>query len=251
MSQLTNKLKSIKRKYFPSAMDKAKDAEILELRTNFYRQFVKAGDVCFDVGANVGNRVQPLLAIGAKVVAIEPQKSCYETLKRRFGDSISIVTKGLGASEDKQTLYVSNASTISSFSKDWIESVKDDRFKNYNWNKTEEIEMTTLEKLVDEYSLPTFIKIDVEGYELEVLKGLESPIDTISFEYVVPEQTARAISCVERIVEIHPNTMFNYSVGESMQFEEKEWISSAAMIELIGTDKFSSTLFGDIYSRKQ
>lgn len=101
MSQLINKLKSIKRKHFPSASDKAENARILEQRTNFYRQFVKEGDVCFDVGANVGNRVQPLLNIGAKVVAVEPQESCYTILKEKFGNTISIVTKGLGAQEDK------------------------------------------------------------------------------------------------------------------------------------------------------
>lgn len=250
MSQLINKLKSIKRKHFPSASDKAENARILEQRTNFYRQFVKEGDVCFDVGANVGNRVQPLLNIGAKVVAVEPQESCYTILKEKFGNTISIVTKGLGAQEDKQTLYIANASTISSFSKDWIDSVKDDRFKDYNWNKTEEIEMTTLEKLIQEYSLPAFIKIDVEGYELEVLKGLESAIDTISFEYVVPEQTERAINCVERIVEIHPDTVFNYSIGESMELQESNWMNTETLIELMVSDKFTNTHFGDIYSRK-
>lgn len=147
-------------------------------------------------------------------------------------------------------MYIANASTISSFSKDWIDSVKDDRFKDYNWNKTEEIEMTTLEKLIQEYSLPAFIKIDVEGYELEVLKGLESAIDTISFEYVVPEQTERAINCVERIVEIHPDTVFNYSIGESMELQESNWMNTETLIESMVSDKFTNTHFGDIYSRK-
>lgn len=249
MSQLINKLKSIKRKHFPSASDKAKNAEILQLRTEFYRQFVKEGDVCFDVGANVGNRVQPLLNIGAKVIAVEPQKDCCKILEKKFGNAITIVSQGLGAEESTETLYIANASTISSFSKDWIESVQEERFKNYRWNKTEEIEMTTLEKLIETYSRPTFIKIDVEGYELEVLKGLKSAINTISFEYVVPEQTDRAMDCVKRIAEINADTVFNYSVGESMEFEEKEWISSKEMINLIATKKFTDTLFGDIYAR--
>ena len=53
----------------------------MEKQLHFYREFTGPGDLCFDVGANTGNRIDPLLQLGAKVVAVEPQKNCYRFLK--------------------------------------------------------------------------------------------------------------------------------------------------------------------------
>lgn len=250
MNKLTHKIKSIQRKYLPSAKDKQEMEELLYKRTDFYKQLVSQGDICFDVGANVGNRIQPLLNIGAKVVAIEPQQKCIEILKKTFGERITLVTEGLGEQEGVKTFYISDSSTISSFSEDWIEAVKDNRFKGHKWNKTESIKMTTLDALIKKYGQPVFIKIDVEGYELEVLKGLSSPVKYISFEYTVPEQTSKAIDCIEQIQKTG-DTIFNYSIGESMEFALPQWLNIEQMIEHVNSDEFISTNFGDIYAYKK
>jgi FkbM family methyltransferase len=176
------------------------ERKLLRKRKIFYASFVKKGDFCFDVGANLGNRIEPLLQIGAKVLAIEPQKTCIEYLQHKFGNKITLITKGVSDSEGVKSFYISDSSTISSFSREWINAVKEERFKEYNWDKVVETEMTTLDKLIQEYGVPVFIKIDVEGYELEVLKGLNSPVDVISFEYTTPEQTMKAIDCICHIV---------------------------------------------------
>jgi FkbM family methyltransferase len=217
------------------------------MRKQFYAQFVQPGDLCFDVGANVGNRIDPILQIGAKVVAVEPQKQCYEILQRKFGDKIAIVKKGLSDEEGVKEFFISDESTISSFSKEWIDKVKEGRFKYYSWNKTEKIEMTTLDRLIEQYGLPVFIKIDVEGYELEVLKGLSKKVKFISFEYTVPEQTNKAMACLEKLLLINPSLKCNYSVGESMQLENKEWMDGVKMLEHISSPAFTATEFGDIY----
>ena len=94
-------------------------------RTQFYKQFIQPGDLCFDVGANIGNRTVIFLDLGAKVVAIEPQKECYQKLTKRFGDKIDLVTKGLGEKESVEKLYVSELSAISSFSKEHVDVIRD------------------------------------------------------------------------------------------------------------------------------
>lgn len=218
-------------------------------RKSFYSSFVQKNDICFDVGANIGNRIEPLLAIGAKVVAVEPQEECYTILKEKFGDRIEIVTYGLAESECIKEFYLSDANTISSFSKDWIDSVKATRFKEYNWDNVVKVQMTTLDKLISRYGLPSFIKIDVEGYELEVLKGLTIPVKMISFEYCVPEQTTRIIDCLDRIEKISPNIECNYSVGEGMVFALKNWMPVQELKNHITTKNFIDTEFGDIYVR--
>jgi len=245
-------IKDFKLRYFPSKEQKKRinqNLKDIKKRKLFYSSFIEKNDLCFDVGANIGNRISPLLEIGAKIVAIEPQESCYKYLKYKFGKDIEIVTKGLGESECVKKFHISNASTISSFSEEWINSVKEGRFKDYNWNKVIKIEMTTLDSLVEKYGLPKFIKIDVEGYELDVLKGLTKPIKIISFEYTVPEQINKVIECIEQINKNDANIECNYSIGESMVLASPNWQSVEEMIKFIITKEFIKTGFGDVYVR--
>jgi FkbM family methyltransferase len=230
---------------------KEEESEDFQKRSTFYASFVQKGALCFDVGANLGNRVGPLLSAGARVVAVEPQENCYKALRNKFGTKIDIVTKGLGAEPGIKDFYISNAHTISSFSEEFVEVVKDGRFKEYNWNKTIKVEITTLDALVEKYGTPAFIKIDVEGYELEVLKGLSSPIDMISVEYMVPEQAAKVVECIEQIEKNNPTIECNFSVGESMEFGLEAWLSATEMKDYVLGPGFISTEFGDVYCRKR
>jgi len=246
------KIKGYKLRYFQSKEQKKKTRQNIEdinKRKLFYSSFIEKNDLCFDVGANKGNRISPLLEIGAKIVAIEPQESCYKYLKDKFGKDIEIVTKGLGESECVKDFHISNASVISSFSDEWINSVKDGRFKDYNWNKVTKVEVTTLDILIEKYGLPKFIKIDVEGYELEVLKGLTKPIKIISFEYTVPEQINKVIECIEQIEINDTNIECNYSIGESMLLASLNWHTVEEMKKFIITKEFIKTGFGDVYVR--
>jgi FkbM family methyltransferase len=244
------KMREWKNRVLPNEYYKKEQADLTR-RQAFYSQFVKTNDLCFDVGANLGNRVAPLLAIKARIVAVEPQEFCQKVLKWRFGKKIAVVPMGLGEIEEDREFFVSDASYLSSFSKTWIDSVKKDRFKENEWSNAGKVQMTTLDKLIAKYGTPAFIKIDVEGYELEVLKGLNSPVKMISFEYTTPEQTGRAIGCIERVRSVVPDIECNYSVGESMEFEMAEFISVGDMLELVNSRKFTDTGFGDIYLRSR
>jgi 16S rRNA A1518/A1519 N6-dimethyltransferase RsmA/KsgA/DIM1 with predicted DNA glycosylase/AP lyase activity len=50
---------------------------------NFYQSFINKGDLCFDVGANIGQKSEALLSIGARVVAIEPNPKVLPELEAR------------------------------------------------------------------------------------------------------------------------------------------------------------------------
>lgn len=236
--------------YLRSFFLSKKEKDLLLKRKLFYSQFLKKGDLYFDVGANYGNRIQPVIDIGLKIIAIEPQSKCINYLKKRYGNKITIVPKGLGSKEEVKTMFISNTSTISSFSQDWITSTKESgRFNQYEWNEERQIDMTTLDNLIDEFGLPRFIKIDVEGYELEVLKGLTKPVQMISFEYTVPEQTDRAIQCLQRIMDITGNHITcNYSIAERMEWALKEWLTPEQMLLELKSERFiKSGGFGDMY----
>lgn len=220
-----------------------------EKRKKFYAQFIQSGDLCFDVGANVGNRVHSLLQLGAKVVAFEPQKSCVKILRRKFGQKIVIVPEAVGDKEETLDMHISNFSALSSLSSEWIDSVKSDRFRLFQWIATEKVNVNTLDNAIKMYGVPKFIKIDVEGFEPKVLAGLSSPIDLISFEYATPEQTANVITCIKLIATINTNIEFNYSIGESMGLVLNNWITTTEMLNLTEDSAFIKTKFGDVYAR--
>ena len=132
------RIKDFKTKWLPNNKQEKKNKKELEKnskRKSFYGSFVEKSDLCFDVGANVGNRINPLLELGARIVAVEPQKGCCEILKYKFGNKIEIVNKGLGDSESIKKFHISTNNTLSSFSDEWINLTKNKRFKDYSWNK--------------------------------------------------------------------------------------------------------------------
>lgn len=248
----SNKMANWKMRFFPNEEQRAMKATENEnhlKRILFYSGLVKPGDLCFDVGANVGNRVKSLLAIGARVVAIEPNLECVEILKKEFGSRIQMVPKGLGESNGEKVFYSSDSSTISSFSLEWIDSVKRGRFKDYHWDAGRQVSITTLDQLIEKYGKPTFVKIDVEGYELNVLKGLSQPIDLISFEYTVPELTNRVLDHIRQLESIDEHYQFNYCIGERMQFELNTWVCAADFSKFVMSDEFIGSGFGDIYEK--
>ena len=213
----------------------------------FYSQFIKEGDLCFDVGANIGERTEVFVKLGGTVVAVEPQDVCIKRLRKKYGNNgrVKIVKKALGDKEGQAEMMLSNAHKISSLSKGWIDSVKaSGRLSDYRWDSRVIVPVTTLDRLIEEYGQPVFCKIDVEGFEFEVLKGLSKPIKAISLEFN-PEFLDPAINSIKRLSSMGM-LWFNYSVGESMRLGLAKWVKAEELCNILTTlpDK---TIAGDIY----
>lgn len=225
---------------------------------NFYSEFVAPDDLVIDIGANIGNRVWPFLKIGARVVAVEPQIECCQILSKKFKNSnLKIIQKGVGSRSEKLTFFKGSANTLSTFSKNHDDMKK--RFKDHEWKEAEEkIEIVTLDSIIDEEArIPKFIKIDVEGFESEVLKGLNHKIPYISFEYNTPECIENLQKCLDviRSKKIYSGALFNYSVGESMSLALDQWLSFDDFYSLISKDSWKNDFiwsgFGDVYIKNQ
>jgi FkbM family methyltransferase len=218
------------------------------IMSSFYSSFVKKGDLCFDVGANVGQRTEVFRRLGATVVAVEPQDVCVKQLMKKYKkrSRVKIVPKALGDKEGETEMFLSNAHTISSLSKGWIDSVKaSGRFAEYTWNKEVIVPVTTLDKLIEEHGQPAFCKIDVEGFEFEVLKGLSQPMKVVSIEFT-PEFIDSTVNSINRLSSLGM-IWFNYSVGESMVLSLGKWVKADEMCDILGTLPVK-TIFGDVYA---
>lgn len=219
-----------------------------EARRRFYSQFISPGDIVFDVGANHGNRTKVFLRLEASVIAVEPQPACVAFLQSVFGrqPNLSIEATALGADAGEAKMMLSDETTISTLDEGWIDSVSSSgRFDRSMWSDSVTVPVTTLDRLIARHGVPAFLKIDVEGFEREVLAGLSQPVGALSLEFI-PEQLDRAFDCLNRLEAIGA-WEYQLSLGESMALAASEWISHADLVEQL--QQVSAEQFGDIYAR--
>ncbi len=222
----------------------------------FYSQYVNEGDLCFDIGANIGNRIGVFLKLGATVVAVEPQNSCMRKLLKKYGNNnkVFLVHKALGSREGKGNLILSNSHTVSSMSEEWIDCVRDsDMFftstSAFQWHENVTVPVTTLDKLIRKYGSPAVCKIDVEGFEYQVIKGLSQPAEMISFEFTPTSKLInRSIESIKHLSAIG-NVQFNYSFGESMILALPEWVDDGKICNILLSIPYKTAFSGDIYAR--
>jgi FkbM family methyltransferase len=230
-------------------IQRVNELRYLKRRIEFYKTFLAQGQLAFDIGANMGNRTNVFARLGCKVMAVEPQKNVFEYLQRRFRDKPQIIclNEAVGEKAGWADIIISEADGLSTMSREWIDRVKKSgRFTEIQWKGTERVRLTTLDKLISAYGEPSFCKIDVEGYELHVLRGLSQPVKALSFEFNTPESNETTVTAITYL-----NTLgkyeFNLSFGESMRLEYKSWLSSSEFVSEFR--KIKTMTFGDIYAR--
>lgn len=182
----------------------------------------------FDIGANIGNKTALFNKFGVAVISLEPDEDNFKLLQDRFRNSKNITLLPIAASnKNGETTFLIDhpGSAFNTLSVKWKDVLKDPAANRWSSEKQfsseRKVETITLDKLIEQYGIPDYIKIDIEGHELECLHGLTKRIRLISFEANLPEFKKETIQCIQHLYEIDSNAEFNCSINE-IDFHFKE-----------------------------
>jgi FkbM family methyltransferase len=217
----------------------------------FYGLFVHPGALCFDIGAHLGNRSRAFLDLGARVIALEPQPACVAYLQKRWAGEqrFTLVSSAIGAHPGRAGLHINRLNpTISTLSPlEWRTAMAAAALQGERWEDVIEVEVTTLDRLIEDYGVPDFCKIDVEGFEAQALAGLSRPLPALSFEFISFD-AAVALTCLHRLTALG-SYRFNWGLRERLRLESPDWVG-AGRIEQMLARLGPAVVSGDIYARR-
>ena len=213
-------------------------------------EFVRAGDLVFDIGAHVGDRTASFRRLGARVVAVEPQPAVHRALHLIHGrdPAVHLVAATVGAEAGVTRFYVNTANpTVSTAAQELVDAAPGAvAWADEVWDQEIETPMTTLDALIAQHGVPSFLKIDVEGFEAEVLRGLHHPIPALSFEFTTLQRDV-ALDALQVLGRLGPYA-FNYSLGETHSLVLPTWVQGERISSVI-VDLAEDANSGDIYAR--
>jgi FkbM family methyltransferase len=225
------------------------DQQVLKDRTTeveFYKrtlQGFRKGNLIFDIGANQGYKTDIFLRLGARVVAVDPDEESQESLRQRFlkyrltPKRVDIEGKAVSDAISIKTMWIdAPGSAKNTLNPKWVETLRTDpkRFgQRLDFAGVKQVETVTLEKLMATHGIPFFIKIDVEGHEPSVLRGLNRPVPYLSVEVNLPEFKLEGLQCIKILHEIAADGQFNYAVDCERGLMLESWMRPREFAQVI------------------
>lgn len=188
----------------------------------FLRRYLCEEDVVYDVGANAGAYAVFAVGCGANVIAFEPVPQAFRRLRENveLNSAVGpITTLNCAVGGEAGRLRMTTGLGTGNHMLRSGESVP-----------SVEVAVVTLDEVVRNHPMPTFLKVDVEGHELEVLKGANRILESTGLEGLLLE-TFRPhnwqkpkLQEIERILSSHGFLPFAYDaeINQIMALNEPD-----------------------------
>ncbi len=214
-----------------------------------YGRFIQPGDLVFDIGAHVGDRIAAFRRLGARVVAAEPQPALVRTLRLLYGRDKAVLVEAVAVGRKAGTVELKlnlDNPTVATASDIFIKAAGGmPGWETQRWTGALNVPVTTLDDLIARHGMPAFIKLDVEGFEAEALAGLTQPPRALSFEFTTIQREVAA-ACIARCTALG-YSRFNAALGESQTLVHADWQNADAIAHWLATLPLSANS-GDIYA---
>ena len=206
----------------------------------FYSNFIGNSDFAITIGDSNGNISEILLQLGALVLVVEPlpENFVYAEKKLKNYPQTILLHEDIGAFNAQFTYNEAYEKNILPYSSNLTVGADQSVVK-----------IRTVDELIREYGLPAFIKINANGFENEVLKGITVPILLVSvsfYSYLHSKTTEN----VRRLMTIG-DYEFNWILNEDAKFQSKEWLSPKELntsMSDFGQGRFSGEIFARLKS---
>ena len=195
---------------------------MIQGEVNFFRRFAVPGSCCIDIGANIGDTTVPMaLSVGPEglTIAFEPNPLVYEGLKANAllnKGKVNIITIPYAVTETDGNFFYN--SSEASFGYGGVSADKNEALKHGKFQLDEQIQGVNLESYLNKHYLEylpklSFIKIDVEGHDKDIIRSIYSLIEQYKpaivaevFDYSTAEERLELFD----LVAIHKYNIFYF-----------------------------------------
>lgn len=210
--------------------DRTKEVQFYKTVLSGFRK----NDVIFDIGANDGHKTDVFLRLGARVIAVDPDETNLKILRNKFirnriiPKPVTIEGKAVSDRVGTMPMFVeSPGSVVNTLNPKWADILRNDgtRFsQQLNFAQKKAVETTTLQSLMAKHGTPYYLKIDVEGHEVNVLQGLKCPVPYLSFEVNLPEFKEEGAECIRLLSQLATDGEFNFAADCRIGLNLPSWL---------------------------